>query len=188
MDGAYALAAAAEMVRKLSWCFSVTWAVLYITAGSWAKVRYRNPKVRPEKAINKRYGPAVVSHALFSIVFANPFCIFYLVWSLGDVLDEAAPLMNLSRISTSLPATYGFLDSMVVGTFHLMVLWAYFVLFSLLTDLLLLRMSAPVRLLKWLVYKSDLIRWILVHLVTTMLLLVVVNAVCWGICWLWLQP
>jgi hypothetical protein len=180
------LAAAAEFVWKYSLGFSAAWAVLYLTVGTWAKVRYGTPKHKSDAAGSRRYGPIVVSHALFTIAFANPFCLFVLIWKAGDTVSDMVPFMDLSRISSTLAKSNQIIESASIATFQLMFMGVYFVLLSWLTDLLVLHVAARVRWLRWLGCRTNSARWLLTHIATTLLLLLVVCAVCWGLACLWI--
>jgi len=181
MDGAIVAAIIAEALWRFSLCFSILWTVLYITGGSWAKVGYRNLGASPESALEKRYGPVVLSHTLFSVVFVNPVCIFHLLWTASDLAVAAARLENLPGMFAGLGVKYSAIQPVIEGTFSLVVVLAYFLLFSLITDVVVMRMSARVRCLKRLAYKGDLLRWTLVHSVTLLLLFLLTGAVSWGL-------
>jgi hypothetical protein len=57
--------------------FCIAWFVIYTTLGSWLKVRLIHIRLAPSAGIPRRYGPVILSHILYSILFVNPVTLDY---------------------------------------------------------------------------------------------------------------
>jgi hypothetical protein len=90
MDGQTCVILIAELaaaVAIFSLVFGIGRFVIYTTAGSWLKVRLIHLRLSVSADIPKRYGPVIVSHIEYSVLFVNPWLIFYLMWSLNAEVE-----------------------------------------------------------------------------------------------------
>ena len=124
--------------------FSVAWFVIYTTVGSWLKVRLIHLRLTPSIDVPKRYGPTIVSHILFSVLFVNPFILLYILCGLGTKV-------------------------IISGTEWLVIAILYFWFLPLGTECLLLRVLPRWSRLKWLRYQPPLKRLILANLAVSFL-------------------
>lgn len=62
--------------------FSIGWFVVYVTLGCWLKVWLIHLRLDSSSGIGKRYGPVIVSHIFYSVLFVNPWILFYSGWDL----------------------------------------------------------------------------------------------------------
>ncbi len=75
--------------------FCIAWFIIYTTLGSWLKVRLIHIRLAPSAGIPRRYGPVILSHILYSILFVNPVTLDYVArW-----LDTEANINGLQWLS-----------------------------------------------------------------------------------------
>lgn len=89
MDAYYYVMIIGAVIKFSVW-FSIGWFLCYVVAGSWLKVKLVRLKLHTPDEIPKRYGPAALSHILFSVLFVNPWVLFVVLMYVraGDNLDS----------------------------------------------------------------------------------------------------
>jgi len=135
---------AVQAVAAFSVFFSIGWSLVYTTLGSWFKVWLIHLKLVPSADMQKRYGPVIVSHIVYSVLFVNPWLLFGIIIYLGFNVDIGA-----------------------IGWLIIAILYFWFL--PLGTECLLLRVLPRWSRLKWLRYQPPLKRQILANLAVSFL-------------------
>ena len=148
--GAIMMAELAAAIAIFTWVFVIGWFVIYTTVGSWLKVRLIHLRLTPSVDVPKRYGPVIVSHIVYSILFVNPWLILCLLWCLTAEVNIVFLLLMIAIL--------------------------YFWFLSLGTECLLLRVLPKWPRLKWLRYQPPLKRLILANLAVSFLVFGVMSA------------
>lgn len=142
MDNDYIAIAFADAAAAIfAVLFSIGWSIFYTTLGSWLKIRLIHLKLLSTE-LPRRYGPVIVSHIIFSLIFVNPWLIFYII---GDSDNLPGP-DYLWLIPTIL---YLWLPSVAI-------------------DCLLLRLLPKWQRLKWLKYNPPLKRLVFANLAASL--------------------
>jgi len=123
--------------------FSIGWFVIYATVGSWLKVRLIHFKQDPAIDVPKRYGPVIVSHILCSLLFVNPWLLFYILLCLNAQVKSGYLLLTIAVL--------------------------YFLTLPIGTDCLVTRFLPKWSRLKWFEYRPSLKRLTLANLVVSTL-------------------
>jgi hypothetical protein len=149
-DGTAGVILYAELLGAIaifSLLFSVSWFVTYTTAGSWLKVRLIHFKADPAIDVPRRYGPVIVSHILSSVLFVNPWLLFYMLFYLNAKVNNGYLLLTISIL--------------------------YFLAFGTGTDCLVTRLLPKWSGLKWLEYRPPIKRSAAANLVVSIMTLAV---------------
>jgi len=133
--------AIAELFVKLSW-FSCCWFVVYAVIGSWLKVKLVHLRIGKELPSDRRLGPVLISHILFSAALVNPYTMIGIIFEV-DVPD--------TRI------------------WNIVLIIVYFWVFAVVFECLLLRVLARWRKLRWLQWRPPLKRVLIVSVLLSTL-------------------
>jgi len=81
MSGLAAIVALAQAIAATFW-WTISWSILYITAGTVLKERLFSWKAAAKPIALRRFGAVFLCQALFCVILANP-------WSIWIVLDSS---------------------------------------------------------------------------------------------------